>query len=89
MWDGLVGLLLRFVVGVVVGPPADFDSLRGEPLRRLRASLRERALRATSPFRGGTAQEPPSAVGRDGRGQVGFLLVRCIYHLGYREGRER
>ena len=25
----------------------------GEPLRRLRASLRERALRATSPFRGG------------------------------------
>ena len=27
--------------------------LRGEPLRRLRASLRERALRATSPFRGG------------------------------------
>ena len=57
VWDGLVGLLFRLVVGmeVVVEPPADFDSLRGEPLRRLRASLRERALRATSPFRGGTA----------------------------------
>ena len=32
MWDGLVGLLFCFVVGmgVVVEPPADFGSLRGE-----------------------------------------------------------
>ena len=31
--DRLVGLLFRFVVGVgvVVEPPADFDSLRGNP----------------------------------------------------------
>ena len=40
MKDRLVGLLFRLVVGVgvVVEPPADFDSLRGEPLRRLRAT---------------------------------------------------
>ena len=75
-WVGAVG---RFE-----GASGGSDSLRG---KRPYGPTSQSPAGDSSPFRGATAQVPPSAVGREGRGQVGVLLVRCIYPLGCGDGR--